>query len=329
MITDEDAVPVPVDAPLLDKEVAVGHTIPDVDRGHIPAADGRMHDERDPQRPAYENSENRYGREWLDRKIQLKMHLNRDPYYFLARQVAGETGRTAEDLIEDPLQYAKPRQRPRKRAREPAPAPAHVPVPVPEPPEEVLSEEPSEYAGSPTKINQPIGANIDELRKYADTLVDLRWAKLPEHIGVVFFRENLQAAVDWALYEIYTRSGQRDVTLFDLVTNPVVQTAFFRLVAVTLRINELETPRRNDNPKVILPMLLRRRLALLLRFQKLTRDGDVWIFSDMPRNTVASRPLPAQFQVGYDPITEQMDRQALRTYTQEKEYDKNREIYYL
>jgi len=321
--------PAPIEAPILDKELAYGHQVP-ADRGHILRSDGRLHDSDNKR--IYENKENRYGKEWLDKKIQLKQHLNRDPYYYLARQVAGCTGRTADDLIEDPLQHARPTVKRLKPVVTPPIVAAVATVPVVEEEDEIEEEEDDEESamGSPDKISQPlIGANIAELRTYASTATNIRWAQLPEHIGMIFFKENLQAAVDWTLYEIFAKCGQQDVTLLDLITSPMVQTAFFRLVATTMRINELQTPRRNDNPKVMLPILRAQRLELLLQFRKLIYMGEELIFSDMPRLATPQRsvPPPPAMRAAYNPITERMDRPRLRTARDDEEYDKNKEAF--
>lgn len=99
--------------------------------------------------------------------------------------------------------------------------------------------------------------------------VDVRWMSLPEHLGVIFYKEDLTAALDQSLQALSVDCDKGHISEWDLITNPEVQSSFFDLVALHLRINEVMSARRNEQIDKILHPLRRKRMNLLLLFRTL------------------------------------------------------------
>lgn len=298
----------------IDPSLAYGHQVAGVEEGeraHIPRADGSVHSEEPQPRPVFENTENQYGQEWLNKTIELKHRLNQDPYYYFARKVAGRTEREVGDLIEDPLKYTRPAA---------AAAPSPSPLPIPSGPVE-------SHPTSGTSAPRPAAPSATVATAVA---ADTRWIALPEHLGHIFFKEKLQTATDQAIVDIYMQSGKgefannKDFLLHLITHDPIVQDYFVRLVGITLRINEIQTPRRNEKLKLIRPLRLE-QLALLLEFKKLDYVGNKLSFGIGPAATsVAPGPWSP---VAYSANTERRDRAQLVFKAMEDEYNRNKELH--
>lgn len=114
-------------------------------------------------------------------------------------------------------------------------------------------------------------------------IVNTRWMSLPENFGVIFFKEDLQAAVDQSLSDLagFCKKGQ--IPLMDLITNTQVSSFFFDLIATNFRIFEIQAFRRNEEYRILRNMQTR-RLELLVKFTTLIYDPttDSLAFSDQP-----------------------------------------------
>ncbi len=113
---------------------------------------------------------------------------------------------------------------------------------------------------------------------------DSEWLNKPENSGVIIYNAKMNAACNLALSLVRERSGLRDVEIEHLMQSSEVAPFFAQYVAAILRDNEVQTPRRNEEPRTLLPQLAIVRNGLDGRFRRLVRRsgsnelsfGDAW-----------------------------------------------------
>lgn len=122
-----------------------------------------------------------------------------------------------------------------------------------------------ERARSEKELFGRVVSNIDSAPTVQKPAVDTRWISLPEHLGAIFPKENLISALDRSMQDLSVRCGKGDASMWDLVTHAEVQSSFFDLVAVNLRLSEVLAHRRNEELRLLYE-LRKQRINLLLLF---------------------------------------------------------------
>jgi hypothetical protein len=123
---------------------------------------------------------------------------------------------------------------------------------------------------------------VDEARAAAEGPPALRWIPLPAQLGVLFLREQLQAALTAALDTILNRLGkaarlwradasQREIAT-ELIDEPQVASNFFELVAAHVRLADVLYPTRNQSNKAVIANARTALVILVARFERLGRD---------------------------------------------------------
>ena len=160
----------------------------------------------------------------------------------------------------------------------------------------------------------------------------LRWIPLPAQLGVLFLREQLQAALTAALSTILHKLGhgerlwsadasQRDIAA-ELIDEPQVSSDFFELVAANVRLADVLYPTRNQTNRFVIGHARTALVVLAARFERLGRDaaGRLALLS-------AARPSLA-LPVAKRPRTETEHerRYAALSGVQRRDYDTAREL---
>jgi len=237
--------------------------------GKVPRRDGRHTDPADPERRSYENPEGRYDANWLRERLNRIRRANSDPYYKLAVGVASGSGRTVLELVAD---VVPPPVDPAEAALDAVVAALPRPLQQPQPQPQST---PLRASGSPAKP-EPLDEYDTELyvpppvrpESAPNVRVNARWVNRPENLGELVFNETMQGALDRSMADIQQWCGIYNVSLHQFVISPLVQTFFYDLVAANLRIKEIGAPRRNEQPRTLMPLKKRERLNALLMLKQ-------------------------------------------------------------